>query len=224
MEIDTPKEDLEETKVREPEDDHKTTQNKPSNKVSYDTQQLAQYYARLYPYDFMYQWLSYAPSASQELFAKREWSFTLDVQGEEVYVRYQSFQNEQELSAAVRKRNPQKIDIGAVFSHAPKDHKTVAKNFKTVQRELVFDVDLTDYDGVRSCCSGANICGKCWKFMNMAVKVMDVGLKEDFGFEHVCWFYSGRRGVHAWVSDEAARMLSNEGRSAVAHYFEVSVL
>merc|ERR1719444_224851 len=51
---------------------------------------------------------------------------------------------------------------------------------------------------------------------------MDVGLKEDFGFEHVCWFYSGRRGVHAWMSDEAARMLSNEGRSAVAHYFEVA--
>ena len=48
-----------------------------------------------------------------------------------------------------------------------------------------------------------------------------MGLKEDFGFEHVFWVYSGRRGVHAWISDEDARMLSNDARSAVAHYFEV---
>ncbi len=48
-----------------------------------------------------------------------------------------------------------------------------------------------------------------------------MGLKEDFGFKHVFWVYSGRRGVHAWISDEDARKLSNDGRSAVAHYFEV---
>jgi DNA primase small subunit len=57
--------------------------------------------------------------------------------------------------------------------------------------------------------------------MKMAVKVMDEGLKEDFGFSHVAWFYSGRRGIHAWVCDEAARALTDPGRSAVAHYFEV---
>lgn len=59
--------------------------------------------------------------------------------------------------------------------------------------------------------------------MDMAVKVMDRGLREDFGFRHVAWFYSGRRGVHAWVCDEEARDLSDEGRSAVANYFEVSL-
>ena len=57
--------------------------------------------------------------------------------------------------------------------------------------------------------------------MTMAVKVMERGLREDFGFKHVAWFYSGRRGVHAWVCDESARTLSNEARSAVAAYFEV---
>lgn len=121
------------------------------------------------------------------------------------------------------KRQPHKIDIGAVFNHPPKD-KNAAHNFSTVQRELVFDIDLTDYDEIRNCgCSGAMICPKCWTFMNMAIKTMDVGLKEDFGFQNVAWFYSGRRGVHAWVSDESARTLSNEARSAVANYFEVSI-
>ena len=120
------------------------------------------------------------------------------------------------------KRQPNKIDIGAVFTHQPKDHNNLSKEvFHTEERELVFDIDLTDYDGVRTCCSGANICNKCWKYMNMAVKVMDEGLKTDFGFNNLVWFYSGRRGVHCWVCDESARTLSNDARSAVATYFEL---
>ena len=57
--------------------------------------------------------------------------------------------------------------------------------------------------------------------MGMAMEVMNEGLRNDFGFEHVAWFYSGRRGVHCWVCDDGARKLTNEARSAVATYFEV---
>lgn len=187
---------------------------------------LKMYYARLFPYEFMHSWLSYDPLGKQpQIFSRREFSFTIEpFPGEEIYIRYQSFNSEEELKQAIIKRNPRKIDIGAVFSHPPKD-KNAVQNFTTTQRELVFDIDLTDYDEIRNCgCSGAKICNKCWDFMTMAVKVMDEGLKEDFGFERVSWFYSGRRGIHAWVSDESARMLSNEARSAVANYFEVRLL
>jgi DNA primase small subunit len=197
----------------------------PQNHV-FSPELLKLYYGRLFPYSLLGSWLSYSNNNSvNKIFSHREFSFTLEpLPGEEIYIRYQSFATPEELQKAIQRRQPHKIDIGAVFTHPPKDKQAYSSDvFHPVQRELVFDIDLTDYDDIRQCgCTGANICNKCWTYMTMAVKVMDQGLKEDFGFQHVAWFYSGRRGVHAWVCDEEARFLTNQARSAVANYFEVS--
>ena len=115
---------------------------------------------------------------------------------DDVYLRYQSFADQQELEKEIIKRNPYKIDIGAVFSHKasfssehtchcillvkdsllsfkkllnglritginqkrtpffqPKDHKMIKPGaFQAEEKELVFDIDMTDYDEVRTCC------------------------------------------------------------------------
>lgn len=80
---------------------------------------------------------------------------------------------------------------------------------------------MNEYDDVRTCCDKATICNKCWSFVTMAIKILDVALREDFGFKHILWVYSGRRGVHAWVCDKRARMMDDHKRKSLAAYLEV---
>ncbi|RZC71682.1 hypothetical protein C5167_034862 [Papaver somniferum] len=79
------------------------------------------------------------------------------------------------------------------------------ENAFTPVEELVFNIDMSDYDDVRYCCSGANICKKCWPLMTIAIKVIDSALRENFSFTHILWVYSVPCGVHCWVCDARAR-------------------
>lgn len=186
-----------------------------NHKVEPDT--MAVYYQRLFPFKQFFQWLNHSP-APQPDFTNREIAFTLE---NGAYLRYQSYKTGEAFRRDVIRLNPSRFEIGPVYSHDPREKKLHGRNFAPLAKELVFDIDLTDYDSVRTCCSGTEICNRCWKFITLAIKIMDTALRDDFGFQHILWVYSGRRGVHAWVCDKRARQLNDQKRSAVASYLQI---
>uniref|UniRef100_A0A7E4WC83 DNA primase n=1 Tax=Panagrellus redivivus TaxID=6233 RepID=A0A7E4WC83_PANRE len=176
---------------------------------------LKDYYKHFYPYKSVLKWLSYN---NPEYLRNREFAFILE---NDVHLRYLNFGDaSDQFHKELVKVAPQKIDLGAVYNHCPKTRHQ-HKDFKAVERELVFDIDLTDYDEIRNCCSGASVCQKCWRWMAIAVRCLDKLLEDHFGFQHRMWVFSGRRGIHCWVADAEARALDNQGRSAVAEYLSL---
>ncbi|TWU78154.1 hypothetical protein ED733_007567 [Metarhizium rileyi] len=184
-----------------------------------DPEVMKSFYQRLFPWRPLFQWLNHSPTPTND-FGNREFAFTLQ---NDAYLRYQSFATADLLRKDVLRLMPSRFEIGPVYSTNPRDRKMLRNSsaFKPLAKELCFDIDLTDYDDVRTCCDKANICNKCWKFMTMAIKVVDVALREDFGFRHIMWVYSGRRGAHAWVCDKKVRSLDDQKRRAIAGYLEV---
>ncbi|KAI0331725.1 prim-pol domain-containing protein [Cubamyces sp. BRFM 1775] len=176
------------------------------------------FYRRLYPFKSIFAWLNHE-HVPTKLFTHREFAFTL--QGD-VYLRYNSFANADELKKQVCTLNPTRFEIGPVYSARPRDKKTVRPAaFSPQLRELVFDIDMTDYDSIRTCCSGADICRRCWGFIAVAVRVLDRALRDQFGYKHLLWVYSGRRGIHLWISDREALELTDEQRRALVGWLTV---
>jgi hypothetical protein len=204
------------------------------------------YYSRIFPAELMCKWLGYGTqnekSAADNLLCRREFSFTI---AQDVYIRYLSFENAdalrkvrpnpharpKEAPVIVPRREhrdafcaqglcaqlPHKIDIGAVFTADPRDHKKF-KLFEPVQREFLIDIDLTDYEFLDCDVKKIETCDRCWPIMALAARALNQILVKDFGFEHLLFVYSGRRGIHCWVCDSRARVMPNDVRSAVADY------
>uniref|UniRef100_A0A674AI20 DNA primase AEP n=1 Tax=Salmo trutta TaxID=8032 RepID=A0A674AI20_SALTR len=129
---------------------------------------LPLYYRRLFPFSQFYRWLKYGRSFS-----------TLN-------------------EKVMQKINLYKIDVGAVYSHRPNQYNTVKSgSFQALEKELVFDVDMTDYDNIRSCCSAADICPKCCTLMTIVIRILDRALGDVFGFRYTVNKWSQFENCHA---------------------------
>lgn len=166
---------------------------------------LVQYYQELFPADEIFSWLKYVTN--------REFSFTLP---EKVYQRYITASSGSQLRRQMVSSRPEKIDIGPVYAQKP---GSVSINGQAVvMRELIFDVDLTDYN--RACCpeKEKGMCNGCLPLVQCAVEVLDHILRKHFGFGRLLFVFSGGRGMHCWVSDPTALLLTPGDRKSIAEY------
>jgi DNA primase small subunit len=182
---------------------------------------LREFYQFVFPVGDIAKWLSYdigggTSADARGYLARREFCFTLIG---DIFTRFRSYSSEQELRSELVKCYPEKIDVGAVYNVRPsqKANTTIIPQ----ERELIFDIDMSDYDKVRSCCKGKAICKYCWTWMSCAVNILADILRDDFGFKYLLPVFSGRRGIHLWVCDRRARQLGDDDRRAIVGYMSV---
>jgi DNA primase catalytic subunit len=87
----------------------------------------------------------------------------------------------------------------------------------SVLGELVFDVDMDDYDRTNVCaCAPGHVCSTCWTtYMEPARVALDWILRKWCEFRKLLHVFSGRRGFHVWVLDRRAVLLTPEQRKAL---------
>ncbi|MFW9928237.1 MAG: DNA primase catalytic subunit PriS [Candidatus Thorarchaeota archaeon] len=157
---------------------------------------------------------------TKEQFANREWGF-LDINGH--FDRNFSFASPDKLIDYIKESVPRSIYVGAIYSEGPDNfQKRSIHDVEWIRKELVFDLDLNEYDDVRPCsCRGKyQICDKCWELVKTAANWINETMIEDFGVskDNINWVFSGRRGVHAWITEFEMMELDNEQRTAIIDY------
>ena len=186
---------------------------------------LARYHATHFPAR-----LVYAFALRREL-GHREWAFHVAEAGhdsnrgaEPLVWRNQSFDSASELEEFLRsdRRHVVRVELGALYSVAPRYERLYKVGAFALARELVFDIDASSYDEgavgfKRKCCRASDVCARCWPLLACAASVIDHVLRAQLGFARVLWLYSGGRGVHAWVCDERAATLADGARRIVEH-------
>ena len=163
---------------------------------------LKQYYSKIFPYKTLFDIFS--------INSFRELSFGKD---DTTFIRYETFNTCNEFKDKILSLNPHRIDIGAVYDNKP----SKTGNNNAIRKELVFDMDLTDYD--RNCCKEKTMCEQCYELIKCGIEILDYIFKEEFGFLNYGFVFSGRRGIHCWVFNE--NDLTEQVRMDIIKYLDI---
>lgn len=148
-------------------------------------------------------------------FKNREFGFVV---GEDRFIRNISFENTKELRKFMDTRSVKHAYVGAVYEKSPSRYSPIQK-IKWKFREFIFDIDINDFDLVRTCgCQGYTYCTECWSLVQDTVLFIDETMRQDFGFTDITWLFSGRRGVHGWIKDKIANSFDQAQRVAILNY------
>lgn len=146
---------------------------KPRVQYVPNEQERLLFYKKFFPVEDLCAWLVYgndpddneSKDNDRDCLAKREISFTFDG----TYLRYQSLRNSAKFREVVLDHNPLSINIGACYNQ-PASRKGSSQPFLPVWKEFVLDIDLSDYDPVRGCCTKESSCSECWSLMTAAIQ------------------------------------------------------
>lgn len=107
------------------------------------------------------------------------------------------------LTTALQIKKPAQLHLNTLSLSSPFRNEQLELRM----RELVFDIDITDYERYCHCLdenSTKKICSKCWQHLEGASLILEYLLKVHWGIpeEHILWLLSGLKGIHCIVNDE----------------------
>jgi DNA primase catalytic subunit len=200
-------------------------------------QSRGRYYKSKYPAKALFELMSRHCCATQREIA---------IETEKYFKRYVSVSSVKELQTLLETPNLKALHLGACYApsvcengdgdgNAKSSTNTNNTNTSTntnggaavavkrgataIGRELVFEIDLTDYEFLKLEKTEQARIDAQFAFCSVGITLLELCLRKCFGFETFLVVYSGRRGMHLYVLDEAAFWLSNEQRSAITDFF-----
>jgi DNA primase small subunit len=143
-------------------------------------QAVASYWRDVFPFDVLWH---LAPGHAE---SAREFCFVFP-QNRWTPARF--FRTAVDLRVAAVHLCPAQIHVGLVRAPVP------------VNPTLAFDVDVNDYAAFRPCCKReGTACERCWPILEFAQLALAAFLREYGMADDVLFFFSGSKGVHAWVA------------------------
>lgn len=87
--------------------------------------------------------------------------------------------------------------------------------------ELVFDIDLTDFQRFCPCGEKKQACHQCWLHIEGVQLVLHHLLCHLLGIEerYLLWVFSGKKGIHCLVNDPRLMQLNQQGRQRLIALF-----
>lgn len=143
----------------------------------------------------------------------REWAVE---GGHDYMIRFLSFKPTAELDirSYLCRHQTEKLHIGGLY-------QTQFSPEFLLGHELVIDLDITDYDDKVPPSARKLKCltRQTFPYMKAAIASIRFYLREAFGFRHILFVFSGKKGIHCWVFDKRAFGWAADVRGFVLRYF-----
>jgi predicted DNA primase small subunit len=121
------------------------------------------------------------------------------------YARNLHIQCFEDFKTTIMKRKPSQIHFDSLFI------KDENGDIEGTRRELVFDLDLTDFVRFCECGKQSKACSTCWLHIEGAALFIRHILVDCLGIEdkHLLWVLSGKKGIHCIVNDARFMRMSS---------------
>lgn len=143
------------------------------------------------------------------------------------YLRWKSVATHEQMRSLITSNRTAKFHTGAVFNKPPSTKKKIAASGEDAdsalvpeQRELVFDIDATDYAMLDVDKASVESCDRAWPVIAFGFRVVNHLMAKNFGFEHCLFVYSGMKGAHMSYCDKRACALEDEARAAIVKFLQ----